>query len=257
MQNDIVSRFLVISQNDVALFSQLDSKLLDWFALNLRNDDVAPMSSTPVDTSINQQLKSGFKREEKKRALNGLNKQPARTRPAHEEKPAMHLLTKDAKYNSVRRPFNVYHFVFNGQISTKGNKKEHKQLNEAALRRAKSKQCCANQNVNIIRTHNTEPGKTMKNQLAQEHFQCITGEVLWSRLGDLMAFHSLKVLTPNHSTPKRLKTRRQFSDFLEVNKIIGEEEKLAAKEKMKVVEEAETDEKKAKKAAGRKRSMEE
>ncbi|KZV39044.1 AAA-type ATPase family protein [Dorcoceras hygrometricum] len=82
----------------------------------------------------------------------------------------MHLLTKDAKYNSVRRPFNVYYFVSNGQISMSEYKTEHKQLNEAELRRAKSKQCCANQNINIRRTHNTEHGKTMKNQLAQEHF---------------------------------------------------------------------------------------
>ncbi|KZV50788.1 spermine synthase [Dorcoceras hygrometricum] len=82
----------------------------------------------------------------------------------------MHLLTKDAKYNSVIRPFNVYYFVSNGQIYTPGYKTEHKKLNEAELRRAKSKQCCANQNVNLRRTHITEHVKTMKNQLAQEHF---------------------------------------------------------------------------------------
>ncbi|KZV55468.1 hypothetical protein F511_15250 [Dorcoceras hygrometricum] len=79
-------------------------------------------------------------------------------------------LVKDAKYNSVRRPFNIYYFLSNGKISMPGYKTEHKQLNEAELRRAKSKQCYANQNENIKRTHNTEPGKKMKNQLAQEHF---------------------------------------------------------------------------------------
>ncbi|KZV25222.1 mannan endo-1,4-beta-mannosidase 4 [Dorcoceras hygrometricum] len=38
------------------------------------------------------------------------------------EKLAMYLLTKDAKCNSVRRPFNVYYFMSNGQISTPGYK---------------------------------------------------------------------------------------------------------------------------------------
>ncbi|KZV28634.1 hypothetical protein F511_25929 [Dorcoceras hygrometricum] len=44
-----------------------------------------------------------------------------------EEKPATHLLTKDAKYNSVRRLFNVYYFVSNGQTSMQGYKSEHMQ----------------------------------------------------------------------------------------------------------------------------------
>ncbi|KZV18807.1 plasma membrane ATPase 1-like [Dorcoceras hygrometricum] len=52
------------------------------------------------------------------------------SRVKSEEKPVMHLLTKEAKYNSVRKPFNVYYFVCNGQISTPGYKTEHKQLNE-------------------------------------------------------------------------------------------------------------------------------
>ncbi|KZV45797.1 hypothetical protein F511_35392 [Dorcoceras hygrometricum] len=47
-----------------------------------------------------------------------------------EEMPAMHLLAKDAKYNGVRRPFNVYYFVSNGKISMPGYKTEHKRMNE-------------------------------------------------------------------------------------------------------------------------------
>ncbi|KZV36953.1 hypothetical protein F511_20134 [Dorcoceras hygrometricum] len=141
---------------------------LGSLGLNGAGDDPAEFTPTGdrrthSSEDDEDQLKSGCKREEKKRALNGLKKQPARKRPAQCRTELMNKLVKvkpaqmawqmpsnlrDAKYNSVRRPFNVYYFVSNGQIFTPGYKTEHKQLNEEReLRRAKSKQCCANQNV--------------------------------------------------------------------------------------------------------------
>ncbi|KZV55651.1 hypothetical protein F511_26872 [Dorcoceras hygrometricum] len=57
--NDFVSRFLFISQNDVALISQLEPNFTyspRRVRVYYQNDDVAPTSSKPVDTSINQQI---------------------------------------------------------------------------------------------------------------------------------------------------------------------------------------------------------